>query len=344
MEDAYQSKPYSTDGDKYTDLSALVLIARIVNQEAPLESVLSELVTAVAGILNTEAAWITLLAPCNDQAQVHYTVGIQDFEERSYPIEGSPDEVILKSQNPISMQLYQNSEHPSLQGIHAQSLIGAAMRSGGQEYGTLKVLFDTPKTPEENELLMLESIAQLAAAVTRAHCLAVEVDHLSHTDALTGLHNLGYFLELANLELRRTQRYAHKFSLMMIDIDHFREVNETHGHSVGDQVLQGVSNIFTENLRAVDLIGRFGGEEFVVLLPETGLNDALGVAGRLLYTLRSTPIDTSVGEIRVTISIGISGLVDKDEITLDHLLDRADKALYQSKKNGRNRVTVWVED
>lgn len=344
MEKAYQSKLTTTEGDTSTYLSALVLIARITNQDAPLESILSELVTAITGILQAQAAWITLLAPCNDQAQAHYTAGLPDFEDKSYPIEGSPDEEILKAQNLVSMALNQNSLHPSLLGIQAQSLLGAALRSGGQEYGTLKVLYDQPQTLGEYVPLLIESIALMAAAVTRAHCLAVEVDHLSHADALTGLHNLGYFLELANLELRRTQRYAHKFSLMMIDIDHFREVNETHGHSVGDQVLKGVSNLLTENLRAVDLIGRFGGEEFVVLLPETGLNDALGVAGRLLYTLRSSPIETNVGDVTVTISIGVSGLIDKDGVTLDHLLDRADKALYQSKKNGRNRVTVWVED
>jgi diguanylate cyclase (GGDEF)-like protein len=319
-------------------------LADIACQDAPLERILAEFAHAVAGSQRAEAAWITLIAAEADLVQVHYTSGLTDMEGKTYPLADSPDGLLLNAPGALVLDLENQPEHPSLTGLEHTLLAGCAMRAGGQEYGTLKVLYPAGTEIDANLLTALESAARLAAAATRSHCLSLEVHQLTVSDALTGLINQSYFLETADLELRRARRYDHAFSLLLIDIDNFRGVNERFGHSVGDEVLRGVSQIFRNNLREVDILARYGGEEFVLLLPETGLNEALGVAGRLLYTVRSTPIATSVGDVPVTISIGISGLASQDEITLDRLMDRADRALYQSKKNGRNRVTVWVED
>lgn len=324
--------------------SHLAAASRIANQDAPLETILPELAAEAAAALGADAGWVTLLAPCGEYASVHYASGLTDITRLNYPLEDSPDSLILLQQNPVQLDLADFSEVRALQSLEMTAMAGAPLASGGQTYGTLKVLYRQEKGLDGDQLALLGGIAHQTAAAVRFHCQAVEIHKLTITDPLTGLFNQSYFLEIAGQELQRARRYEHPFSLLLMDIDHFRFINETYGHSTGDEVLQSISKTLLASLRVVDILARFGGEEFVLLLPETGLNEALGVAGRLLYTLRASTAVTSAGAIPVTMSIGVAGLVSDDGITLDKLLERADKALYQSKKNGRNRVTVWVED
>ncbi|MFN2196307.1 MAG: GGDEF domain-containing protein [Anaerolineales bacterium] len=319
-------------------------MAAITCQEAPIETILAEFAYAAAEALQAQAAWITLIAADSGTVRTHYSYGLTDLEGKSYPLAGSPDDLLLEAPGALVLDLASQPEHASLEGLAQYLLAGCALRAGGQTYGTLKLLYPSGSEIDAARLLALQSAAMLAAAATRSHCLNIEVHQLTVSDALTGLINQSYFLDMAGQELRRARRYDHAFSLLLVDIDNFRWVNETYGHSVGDEVLRDISQTFRENLRDVDILARYGGEEFVLLLPETSLNEALGVAGRLLYMLRSTPMATSAGEVQITVSIGVSGLTGQDDITLDRLLDRADRALYQSKKNGRNRVTVWLED
>jgi diguanylate cyclase (GGDEF)-like protein len=322
----------------------LAQIAGLASQDRPLEARLPDLAQATAEALGFDSGWVTLLAPCGDRAQAHYLFNLPAAEGRDYPLEDSPDAQIVAADEPLRLVLEDLDRHPALEGLATQVLYGAALRTSGQIYGTLKLLGRQPRVLSQPETRLLEAAALQIASAVRAHCLEVEVHRLTITDSLTGLYNQSYFLELAAQELKRAKRYEHPFSLLMMDIDHFREINENYGYLVGDEVLQAVSQTCHESLRQVDILARFGGEEFVLLLPETGLTEALGVAGRLLYTLRATPAQTTAGNIPVTISIGVSGLGGANGLTLDKLLDQADKALYQSKKNGRNRVTVWVED
>lgn len=340
----YSPSSYPTALDDLTSAKGFNLLARIACQAAPLETILAEFAHTIAETLQAQAAWITLIAADTETVRAHYTSGLTDMEGKSYPLADSPDGLLLNAPGVLVLDLEIQPKHASLAGLEHSLLAGCALRAGGQVYGTLKVLYPAGAELDADQLTVLESAALLAASATRSHCLSIELHQLTVSDALTGLINQSYFLEMAGQELRRARRYDHAFSLLLLDIDNFRGVNETYGHSVGDEVLQGVSQIFRNNLRDVDILARYGGEEFVLLLPETGLNEALGVAGRLLYMLRSNPVPTSAGEVPVTVSIGVSGLASQDEITMDRLLDRADRALYQSKKNGRNRVTVWVED
>lgn len=325
-------------------LQRLVQMLRRAQAKSALEVLLPELAEAALELLEAQAVWITLLAPCADQARAHYSAGLPELAERSYPIGGSPDERFLKAEGLLELATAEFDGHLAVAGLGEGLLAGLALQAGDQVYGTMKAFYPGQEALPLQPRMLLEILGLQTAALVRSHCLQLEAHQLMLTDHLTGLYNQSHFLELAGQELRRARRYEHAFSLLLIDIDHFREVNETFGHSAGDVVLKGVSELLRNNLREVDILGRYGGEEFVLLLPETGLNEALGVAGRLLYTLRATPIETHAGEVNVTVSIGISGQVGSEELTLDRLLDRADRALYQSKKNGRNRVTVWVED
>jgi len=162
-------------------------------------------------------------------------------------------------------------------------------------------------------------------------------------DPLTQIFNRRYFFEVANKELERSQRYKRPLSIIIFDLDHFKKVNDTYGHGVGDEVLRKISALNKENLRENDIFARYGGEEFVILLPETDLEQAHQMAERMCEKCAKTPLEIGQNSINMTISFGVSSL-GKKKLLLDQLLLHADKALYKSKEGGRNQVTVWEEE
>jgi diguanylate cyclase (GGDEF)-like protein/PAS domain S-box-containing protein len=175
--------------------------------------------------------------------------------------------------------------------------------------------------------------------ITERKATERKLRELATTDGLTSLNNRRRFMELAEQELARSKRYPHSLSMFMMDIDHFKRVNDTYGHDVGDEVLRALSITATRALRDADILGRLGGEEFGVLLPETGADAALEVAERLRLSVEKTPISTSAGGLNITISIGVS-VMDPEKDTVETLLKKADVALYNAKENGRNRAVL----
>jgi len=164
----------------------------------------------------------------------------------------------------------------------------------------------------------------------------------AHTDSLTGLANRRRFFEVGEAELARARRYGTPLSVLMLDIDHFKAVNDAHGHSAGDRVLQQLSRTCLEVMRTVDVVGRVGGEEFAILLPETALEGAVEVAERLRVAVAKSAVTRDEGApIRYTVSIGVATLDGNSN--LDTLLSQSDTALYDAKHGGRNRVRAFAE-
>lgn len=160
-----------------------------------------------------------------------------------------------------------------------------------------------------------------------------ELQRLADSDPLTGIANRRRFCERAAEELRRARRFRDPLALLMIDADHFKQINDTWGHEVGDTVLRGMADTIVVALRDVDIFGRLGGEEFAVLLPKTDVQAALGVAERLRAAVASMAV---VPNLHITASIGVTVVCDGDDFNT--LLNRADQAMYQAKQAGRNRV------
>lgn len=175
--------------------------------------------------------------------------------------------------------------------------------------------------------------------ITERKRLERELEYQAHTDVLTGLHNRRHFFELAEQELARSKRYGKRLSLLMLDVDQFKILNDTYGHHVGDTVLQKLSEICMHTLREIDIAGRIGGEEFAILLPETMADHALEVAERLRLAIAGATVPQEHGDcpVRFTVSIGVTSLVATDS-QVDEMLRRADTALYVAKQAGRNRV------
>ncbi|HEX5944435.1 MAG TPA: diguanylate cyclase, partial [Anaerolineales bacterium] len=179
---------------------------------------------------------------------------------------------------------------------------------------------------------------QIGVSLERAR-LFQEVQSLALTDPLTGLQNRRSLFELGRVEFARAQRLQRPFCCMMLDLDHFKQVNDQYGHVVGDQVLQEFAKRCSSSVREVDLVGRYGGEELIILLPETDRPTSLQVAERLRSTIADTPIKIFDKEISVTTSIGVAAQ-DENTMDLETLIARADQAMYIAKHKGRNRVAI----
>jgi diguanylate cyclase (GGDEF)-like protein/PAS domain S-box-containing protein len=210
--------------------------------------------------------------------------------------------------------------------------------SQGRLLGTFAIYHRHPKEPTENDLHQIGQAANLASIAIEHHQTLDELEYRAHTDSLTGLANRGRFMELADAELARAMRYQHPFAVLILDVDHFKTINDRFGHKSGDTVLQALATILRGTLRENDIIGRIGGEEFAMLLPETDTEKASEVAERLRLTVAGTDITTeNNNKIAITVSIGIA-VPTNIPLNIDNILSRADSALYAAKNSGRNRV------
>jgi len=167
-----------------------------------------------------------------------------------------------------------------------------------------------------------------------------EIQRLANQDPLTSCFNRRHFMMLAEQEFQRAARYKRPFSLIFVDIDCFKKFNDQYGHQIGDQLLCSLVNLCKKQLRSIDIFGRYGGEEFLILMPETGADDVLQAAERLRRKIKNMDIETTEGKLSITVSMGVSSIdFSAGEILiLDDLLKRADQALYAAKAAGRNCV------
>jgi diguanylate cyclase (GGDEF)-like protein len=177
--------------------------------------------------------------------------------------------------------------------------------------------------------------------ITDRKVLELALMRLATTDALTGLPNRRYFLEAADLEIERVNRFGAAASLVMIDLDHFKTVNDTYGHAVGDEALRCLTKIFKKQLRQMDVFARIGGEEFVIMLPGTNETGGVIVAEKLRLALSETPVKSGQNQFHTTACFGVAEVRAGDK-GADDCLSRADAALYAAKRNGRNRVVRFA--
>lgn len=182
----------------------------------------------------------------------------------------------------------------------------------------------------------LDEVAALAADLEAAN---TELRRLATTDPLTGVWNRRHFQEVAQRAIAESRRYGTTLSVLVIDLDHFKRVNDSFGHQVGDDTLVAVSERLMRELREVDVLSRWGGEEFLVLLPQCGLDDAAALADRLRRVLAGSPL---LDDVTVTASIGITAYVADDD--LDSLVKRADDAVFAAKADGRDRTWLCTLD
>jgi diguanylate cyclase (GGDEF)-like protein len=209
------------------------------------------------------------------------------------------------------------------------------------EENLLGILWVWGRGISRSDLPILSIFAkQIGNSLERAR-LFEEVQSLALTDPLTGLQNRRSTFELGGIEFSRARRLKRPFSCMMLDLDHFKNINDRFGHQAGDDILQDFAARCLNSVREGDMVGRYGGEEVIILLPETDREMGMRVAERLVKTVAEKPFHTADGDIEVTVSVGVATL-DENTPHFEALIARADQALYIAKHKGRNRVAVSV--
>lgn len=178
--------------------------------------------------------------------------------------------------------------------------------------------------------------------ITKYMDIMEELKHLASRDALTGIFNRRYFFELSSHELEKSRRYKHPISMIILDLDFFKKINDNYGHQAGDAVLKEVAGVCMNSIRSTDILGRYGGEEFIVFLPETTLTDCQIISSRILSNISAAAILYEGECIKVTASLGITGVNSVTVESLDYFLKYADEALYLAKSDGRNCVRSIV--
>lgn len=202
---------------------------------------------------------------------------------------------------------------------------------------------DTHIVPLRDKKGRVTHFATIGRDLTATKRLQEELRQMASTDPLTGLLNRRRFLEQAESDFQRSLRYQHELAVVMLDIDHFKTINDTRGHFTGDQVLVAMSRSTESLLRNTDIMGRWGGEEFAILMPETPLAGAAILAERLREELARLVVTTSSGDLRFTVSAGVAARGKTDADVTD-IMQRADTALYAAKEHGRNRIQVLTAE
>ena len=229
-------------------------------------------------------------------------------------------------------------------GFDADAMV-VPMVIGDEVLGAIAFANRPPKPPfSEADLLLAELIGQQAASALENARLFRKVQQLAQTDTLTGVASRSHFYAIAERQLLSALRYSRPMALIMFDADHFKRVNDTYGHPAGDRVLAALAEAAKRILRAPDLICRYGGEEFLILLPEVNLTQARIVAERIRQRAAATHVKTEKGDVTVTISLGVASVENGEEVSLDALIERADRALYAAKRAGRNRTVLYSPD
>ncbi len=254
---------------------------------------------------------------------------------------------VLRSSAPI--RLTDASSDPRFEGLPSghpfiKGFIGVPMILKDKVIGGIYAANknDNGHFTEEDEDLLLMLAFQATTAIENAQ-LYTKTSELATTDGLTGLLNRRAFMERLNEEAGRSSRYEHYFSFLLLDIDHFKRINDTYGHPAGDAVLKSLAQTLKRQVRTVDIVGRYGGEEFAIILSETDSTGAKLVGNRIRGLVSKMPFSLPDGNnIGLTVSIGIS-IYPSCSTNVDLLIEKADNALYSAKREGRNKVYLYRE-
>lgn len=299
----------------------------------------------VGRLMAAEALIVTLIDDDRVTAQdVYISDKHSTWTGEPYPIKQSFLEAMLIRDQSLCVNDFAaiNREvlYKPVQIEAAQSGIAVLLRGHKRVLGMLFTQSYTRGRYNDEDVELLELLAAHVTAALENAALFAAVERLATTDALTGMLNRRHFLALAANEMVRAHRYNRPLSVILLDIDNFKYINDIYGHLTGDQVLHNMAGACRQAMRSMDLIGRYGGEEFIILVPETAQDGAAQTAERLRQVIAEQRFSTNQGTLQVTASFGVATCTLNGDLDFERLIERADHALYTAKRTGKNRVVV----
>jgi len=326
-------------GRRIRELEVMNEISREISSELELNKLLQKIVDRAVKMLDVTLGELLMLDKKTGELKVVAQYPLHT-NLMGYPLKPGQSAMgrVAVTKEPLIINDYKAYEVAT--GI--ESIMDVPLIKGREFIGVLRVGCHTKNHHfTQDDLSLLTVLASQATIAIQNARLYQEVQHLAFTDGLTGINNRRRLFELAGKEHSRAMRYRRPLSVMLMDIDHFKSINDRHGHAAGDAVLKWLAGECSAIIRQkIDIIGRFGGEEFAVLYPETGLPPALEAAGRIRNRVVKSKVKIEETEIQITVSMGIASLPAAGETTLDQLIERADKALYAAKQK-RDCIAYW---
>lgn len=355
-----QESPGSEDVDVLSRVNDLLdrklYEATVINEISKLNTLSEDSTVTIASVLSVLAkvtdcyvGSVLLLDEKELYLYVNTRVGKDYFEDsqssalheaRNYFLEGtnfSQFNVITETE-----KSFVEGEEPECSTI--RSIVTMPLMARGEAIGILTLNSPKPDAFTEDIQQVLKIIEYPASVVVDNARLHERTKKMAITDGLTRLYNHKHFYELLEQEFHRTKRYQASVVMIMIDIDFFKQINDTYGHQVGDDILKELAIVVRSQVRDIDILARYGGEEFAALLPQTSLEQAAIVAERIRNAVEKNEFSTSKGIIKITVSLGVSGYPEMDINSQVELVKRADAALYRAKETGKNRVVIGIKE
>ena len=309
-----------------------------------IDDIAPSLIDAVYSIAPQERVSIALLVPKGEQFEMVRQIGFALSEGSTFDLGTTRIGLVGRSREPDYISDLRNERSPVLpfKIPDGGSLFMMPLSYEKELLGILVFLSPIPNAIRPYQIELLKVLGNQAASSLANAKFHAEIERMAITDGLTGLFNHRNFQETLTAEFRRLERFSAPLSLLLIDIDFFKKINDSYGHPAGDEVLRGVAEVIRETVRSVDIPARYGGEEFAALLPGTNHEGALKMAERLRESIEKTRFPFEGKELRVTVSIG-AATSPHDAVAKEELVEKTDKALYYAKRNGRNRCVPWKE-
>lgn len=342
----HNARLFQSAEQRAREADTLRMAAAAITSTLDEDEVLTQILEQLARVVPYDCASVQMLEG-NDSVIVACR-GFDDLMDvvgmRFDGVDNGINAMVYKGGKPIIIENPQQqfADFTRLPGWQVSSWMGVPLIFKNKIIGMLTLDGYAPHSFKPDQFPVVMAFADQVATALQNMRLFSQVERQAITDPLTGLYNRRYFSTMAHIEIERSVRYGHALSVLMFDIDHFKSVNDTFGHDIGDEVLKELANRSHACLRQLDLLCRQGGEEFIALLPETASKEAYEVAERLRRSVHDQPFMTSAGSISISISLGVAGLEQATEANLDGLVKHADQAMYLAKDSGRNRSAIWT--
>ncbi len=332
---------------KWDDIHLFNEIGKTITSSLDIKEVLSIIMQKITEILQPKD-WALLLLD-EDSKKLRFEVAVGERSEKLKDIQLSLGEGIAgwvaEKGEPLFITNAQEDPRfarrvDETSQYNTRSIICVPLKSKGKVLGVIELINTLDEGPfEENDIIFLQTIADYAAIAIENALYFKKVQQLTITDDVTGLYNSRYLHQIIDSEIVRAQRYNLTFSIIFLDLDYFKKVNDNYGHLIGSQVLQETAKVLKANLRESDIATRYGGDEFVIILPETPKMLAYEVAKRLHKAINEHVFINEELNIKLTASFGVANFPE-DAITKLDLIRNADIAMYRVKESGRNNIAL----